>query len=335
MDQAARIAEALQGRRNILLLNHVAPDGDSLGSTLALARGLWARGQRATVGSAEGVPEMYRFLPESERIVTDIPQGAVFDAVVFMECSSPERAGALATRAAGVPLWVNIDHHVSNSGYGDLVLLDSDAAAVAEVIFPIVRALDPALDADTATCLLTALLTDTGSFHHASVTPRSFLLAAELVSAGASPTQIYRHVYEDRTPAAVRLLGAALTRLALADDGRVAWTAVTQAMLAETGATMEESEGIVGTLRSIKGVRVALLFKEEPDGIHVSLRAHGGVRANVIAEALGGGGHAAAAGFTANEPLGDAIRHALAVVHEKLAASAFLSPPDPSPGIAI
>ena len=331
MDQATRIAEALQSRRNILILNHASPDGDSLGSTLALARALWARGQRALVGSAEGVPEMYRFLPESDRIVTVVPAGETFDGVVFMECSTPERAGGLASCAVGVPMWVNIDHHVSNTGYGDLVLLETDAAAVAEVVWPIIRVLHRSLDVDTATCLLTALLTDTGSFRHASVTPRSFRLAAELVSAGASPTAIYRWVYEDRTPAAIRLAGAALSRLALAEDGRVAWTAVTQAMLRETGAAMEESEGIVGTLIAIKGVLVALLFKEEPEGIHVSLRAQEGIRANVLAEALGGGGHAAAAGFTAREPLDDAVRRALAVVHTELSASATASPSDRPP----
>jgi bifunctional oligoribonuclease and PAP phosphatase NrnA len=321
MSPAETVAETLKSRRNILLLNHEAPDGDCLGSTLALARALWARGQRATVGSSDGVPEMYRFLPSSDRVVTAIAGGEAFDTVVFMECSVPERAGRLAAHAAGIPLRVNIDHHVSNSGYGDLVLLDVDAAAVAEVVYPVVGALHPRLDADTATCLLTALLTDTGSFHYASVTPRSFRLAAELATAGASPADVFSRVYENRSSASVRLLGAALSRMTLAEDGRVAWTAVTQEMLRETGAAMEESEGIVGALRAIRGIRVALLFKEEPEGIHVSLRGLD-VRAHVIAEAFGGGGHAAAAGFTAKAPLDEVIRRTLVVVHRELEAAA-------------
>ena len=324
MSPAARIAETLKGRQNILLLNHVSPDGDSLGSTLALGRVLWARGQRATVGSADGVPEMYRFLPDSDRVVAEIPEGERFDAVVFMECSSSDRAGALGARAVGAPLVVNIDHHVSNTGYGDLVLWDVEAAAVAEVVYPIVTALHPGptLDADTAVCLMTALLTDTGSFHYASVTPRSLELAAELVRAGASPTVIFSQVYENRPAASVRLLGMALSRMAVGEDGRVAWTAVTQAMLKEAGASMEDSEGIVGELRAIRGIRVAILFKDEPDGVHVSLRGVGSVRANVIAEALGGGGHAAAAGFTVREPLDDVVRKTLAVVRRELGATA-------------
>ena len=150
MSPAETVAETLKSRRNILLLNHEAPDGDCLGSTLALARALWARGQRATVGSSDGVPEMYRFLPSIDRVVTAIPEGETFDTVVFMECSVPERAGRLAAHAAGVPLRVNIDHHVSNTGYGDLVLWDVDAAAVAEVVYPIVRILHPRPDADIA-----------------------------------------------------------------------------------------------------------------------------------------------------------------------------------------
>jgi phosphoesterase RecJ-like protein len=322
MSPAATIAETLKGRGHILLLNHASPDGDSLGSTLALARTFWARGQRATVGSSDGVPEMYRFLPGSDRVVTEISEGERFDAVVFMECSAPERAGPLVARAAGVPLWVNIDHHVSNSGYGDLVLLDVEAAAVAEVVHPVVTALHPHLEPETAVCLLTALLTDTGSFRYASVTPKSFQLAAELVRAGASPTLVYSEVYENRSAASVRLLGMALSRMVLCEDGRVVWTVVTQRMLSEAGATMEESEGIVGAIRAIRRIQVALLFKEEPDGIRVSLRGVGSVRVNVIAEAFGGGGHAAAAGFTATVALDDAIRQTLAVVRRELGATA-------------
>lgn len=322
MSSAETVAETLKSRGNILLLNHEAPDGDCLGSTLALARALWARGQRATVGSADVVPETLRFLPSSDRVVTAIAGGETFDTVVFMECSVPERAGPLAARAAGVPLRVNIDHHVSNTGYGDLVVLDVEAAAVAEVAYPIVRALHPRLDPDTATCLLTALLTDTGSFHYASVTPRSFHLAAELVAAGASPAVVFSQVYENRSAASVRLLGMALSRMVLCEDGRVAWTAVTQEMLRETGAAMEESEGIVGSLRAITGIQVALLFKEEPEGIHVSLRGVGGIRAHVIAGAFGGGGHAAAAGFTVKEPLDQVIRQTLAMIRRELGAAA-------------
>ncbi len=322
MSPAATIAETLKGRGHILLLNHASPDGDSLGSTLALARTFWARGQHATVGSSDGVPEIYRFLPGCDRVVSEIADGERFDAVVFMECSAPERAGPLVARAAGVPLWVNIDHHVSNTGYGDLVLLDVQAAAVAEVVYPIVAALHPHLDAETAVCLLTALLTDTGSFRYANVTPKSFQMAAELVKVGASPALVYGEVYENRSPASVRLLGMALSRMVVCDDGRVVWTAVTQQMLRESGATMEDSEGIVGAIRAIRGIQVALLFKEEPDAIRVSLRGVGSVRANVIAEAFGGGGHPAAAGFTATGGLEEVVGQTLTAVRRELGATA-------------
>jgi len=321
MTPAERVAETLLGRPKVLLLNHVSPDGDCLGSTLALARALRARGGQAVVASNDGVPAMYRFLPGADQIVSEILPDEPFDAAVFMECSTPDRAGALAARAVGAPLWINIDHHVSNGGYGDLILYDPAAAAVAELVTPIVQALGP-LDPGGATCLLTALLTDTGSFRYASVTPRTLRIAAELVAAGASPADVYTQVYENRPVGALRLLGVALGRLTMSPDGRVAWTAVTQEMLRETGAAMEESEGIVGMLRAIGGVQVALLFKEEPDGIHVSLRGRPGVRANVIAEAFGGGGHAAAAGFTAAGPLPDVVRRTLEAVERELSARA-------------
>lgn len=320
MTPAERIAETLLGRR-VLLLNHVSPDGDCLGSTLALARALRARGQRAVVASSDGVPEMYRFLPGAEQIRTELLPDEPFGAAVFMECSTPDRAGALAAHAVGVPLWINIDHHVSNSEYGDLILYDPDAAAVGELVTPIVQALGP-IDADTATCLLAALLTDTGSFRYASVTPRTLRIAADLVQAGASPADVYTQVYENRPAAALRLFGLAMSRLEVSPDGRIAWTAVTQEMLGASGAAMEESEGIVGMLRAIGGVQVAILFKEEPDGIRVSLRGRPGVRAHVIAEAFGGGGHAAAAGFTATGPLPDVVRRTLEAVQRELAAGA-------------
>jgi bifunctional oligoribonuclease and PAP phosphatase NrnA len=306
----------------VLLLNHVSPDGDCLGSTLALARALWQRGQQATVGSADGVPDAYRFLPGSERVVREIPAEAVFDAVVFMECSAPERAGALADRATGVPLWVNIDHHVSNAGYGDLLFYDASAAAVGELVMEVVRSLLPAIDTDTATCLLTAILTDTGSFRYVNVTPNTFALTAELVAAGASPADVFTRVYENRPVSGLRLLGLALDRVAVSDDGRVAWTIVTQSMLRQSGAPIEEADGIVGHLRSLAGVLVALVFKEETDLIHVSLRARGGVRAHVIAEAFGGGGHAAAAGFTARGPLDDVVRKAREAVQREISIAA-------------
>jgi bifunctional oligoribonuclease and PAP phosphatase NrnA len=322
MSQAANVAEILRERRHVLLLNHVSPDGDCLGSTLALARALWARGQQATVGSSDGVPDVYRFLPDSDRVVQALAAGESFDAVVYMECSTPERAGDLAGRAAGIPLVINIDHHLSNSGFGDIVLLDVDAAAVAEIVFPIVADLQPVLDPDTAACLLTALVTDTGSFRYTNVRPRSFDVAAALVRAGARPATVFSEVYENRSAGSVRLLGMALSRMAMSEAGRIAWTAVTQAMLRDSGTSMEESEGIVGALRAIRGVRVAALFKEEPDGIRVSLRGAGSVRANVIAEAFGGGGHAAAAGFTAVGPLEEVVQRTLAEIRRELGAAA-------------
>ena len=322
MSPAARIAEALGRRHHVLLLNHESPDGDCLGSTLAIAHALWSRGQRATVGSVDGVPGMYRFLPGSDRVVSAIPGGETFDAVVFMECSTPERAGGFAQRAAGVPLWINIDHHMGNAGYGDLILSDVTASAVGELVYPIVQALVPALDGRMATCLMTALLTDTGSFRYASVTARTFTVAADLLSAGASPAEVYTEVYENRPATTLRLLGMALSRLTVSEDGRVAWTAVTQAMLRDSGATMEEAEGIVTALRALRGVQVALLFKEEPEAIRVSLRGRSGVRAHVIAEAFGGGGHPAAAGFTSHAALPDVIRQTLEVVRRELGAAA-------------
>lgn len=306
-----QVASALRGARRVLLACHESPDGDCLGGCLALSLSLERLGKEAVVASTDGVPAVYRFLPGWER-VTDRTDGlGAFDVAVAVECADLERAGRFAPLLAACPLLVNLDHHQDNTGYGHVVWQDPQAASVCEMVYALLRELEATVDEAVATCLMTGVLTDTGSFRYSSVRPQTFELAAELVRCGARPHRIYEQVYESRPPSAVRLLGLALSRLQLSADGLVAWTVVDEAMLQQAGARWEDTENIVETLRSIAGVRLALLFKVEPSRVKVSLRARDGARANRVAARFGGGGHLGAAGFVARGELADVVRDTL------------------------
>ncbi len=306
-----RVASALRAARRVLVVNHESPDGDCLGGSLALRWSLERLGKQVTVASTDGVPVVYRFLPGSEHVV-DRPEGLEgFDVAVALECADLDRAGRFASVLASAPLLVNLDHHRDNTGYGHLVWQDPEAASVCEMVYALLSELGADVDEPVATCLMTGLLTDTGSFRYSSTRPQTFELAAELLRRGARPDRIYERVYESRPAGAVRLLGLALSRLQVSPDGQVAWTTVDQAMLGQAGARWEDTENIVETLRSIAGVRLALLFKVEPDRVKVSLRARDGAQANRVAARFGGGGHLGAAGFVAQGEADEVVRRTL------------------------
>ncbi len=311
------IAGILRATPDALIVCHVAPDGDCLGAALALAAACDAAGVRAVVGSADGIPETYRYLPSADRITTTPPEGR-FAVGVAMECSSPDRAGTFAPALARCGTLVNIDHHLSNTGYGTVVYWDTSAAAVGEQIHEIISAMQIPLTPQIAQCLLTAIVTDTGSFRYPNTTPGTLRRAAALMDAGGSVHTVVERVYETRSLPSLRLLARALNHLQTSSDGRIAWTVITPQMLAESGALPEDSSGIVGMLRQIRGVKVALLFEVVAEGIRVGIRARDAVRSNVIAEAFGGGGHKGAAGFTAPGTLEDVIARTISAVEQEL-----------------
>jgi len=314
------IAGILKSSPDVLIVCHVGPDGDCLGGGLALALACEAVGVRATVGSADGVPEAYAALPGASSIATDPPAETRYSVGVAVECSTLDRAGSFADALQRSRTLINIDHHLSNAGYGNIVYWDTSAAAVGELIHEIVRALGVGVTPAIAQCLLTAIVTDTGSFRFPNTTPRTLRLAADLMERGSSVHAVVEQVYETRTPGSLRLTGAALRELTLSADGRIAWTVVTPEMLQKTGALTEDTAGLVGMLRQIRGVKVALLFEVTPAGVRVGIRSRDAVRSNVIAETFGGGGHKGAAGFTAQGELDDVIARTLAEAEKELRA---------------
>ncbi len=310
-------------RGRALMLGHVHPDADVLGTLLALGLALEARGWNVTYGGPHPVPAVLEFLPGAERYQRLGALEGRFDVAVLTDCPNPQRTEGLidhARRATGMIL--NIDHHPDNRHYGDVNWIDTSAAATGEMVYEVLAALETPLTPAIATNLFTAVHTDTGSFRYSNVTPRTFRIAAALVAAGAEPALVSQALYERRSPDSLRWLGEALRRIELSDEGRLAWLALPPDAVPET---FIESEELVNYPRSVGTVRVACLFRERDGQVKVSLRGKGDVDVQRIAARFGGGGHRNAAGCTVDGPLAEATRTVLAAVRAALAES-----PDPS-----
>ncbi len=319
--QFGRAVSALDAARRIVVSSHVNPDGDALGSTLALTLALRKLGKDVVPLLTDGVPEIYRWLPGAELVQT-ATERRDFELAVVCDAGVLNRVGrSIVPVVESAPIVIDIDHHVADGPFGDIRILDSRAAATAELVWPLLERLSRAtstelIDRDIALCLMAGLITDTGSFRFPNATPYSFELAAKLQRLGAEPAPINELVFETRSYASIKLLGRALDSLQVTSDGRVAWAHVTAADLKEFNATDAETEGVVNHVRAIKGVQVGLLFREIPGGlVRISLRAREGADVNKIANAFGGGGHRLAAGCSISPPLADAER---AVVAEAL-----------------
>ncbi|MDR7481239.1 MAG: DHH family phosphoesterase [Armatimonadota bacterium] len=312
MTPRAAIAQVLARSARTLLVCHEAPDGDCLGSALALARALAVLGREALVASPEAVPSGLRVLPGAEHVVTAVPGAWQPDVAVTLECGTLARAGALAADVARAPMIIAIDHHAEHQPYADLTDWDPAAAAVGEQVTELIALLGVTLDAAMAQALLVAVTTDTGIFRYANTTPRVLRLAAELMERGADLAEIVRRVYEEQPVGAMRLLGAALASCQLHLGGAVAVAVVMPAMRAAAGPGADEAAGIAAALRTIAGVRLAVVLEEHVGGVRVSLRARDGVRADRVAAQLGGGGHAAAAGAQVRAPLDAVLQQVLA-----------------------
>ncbi len=292
--------DRLARAHRVLITSHRNPDGDALGSELALATLAGELGVEAVIVNRDPAPAGLAELPGAgailvrEALPEDFP--AAYDLVTVMECPGLDRTGFGALGA--VPI-LNIDHHGDNGLYGQVNYLDEDSPAVGEMVWKMFAAARVMPDAETATCCFAALATDTGDFRYSNATRRAFLAAAEMVAAGARPEQVSRWVHERRTEASVRLLGEVLTTLEILCGGRLAVIQADAAAFERAGAGPEDTEDIVNVPRTIAGVEVVAFFKEAGTGtVRVSLRSKGALDVKSVAAALGGGGHVNAAGCT-------------------------------------
>jgi phosphoesterase RecJ-like protein len=317
---AAVWAEAvglLRAADEVALACHVGPDGDALGSLLALALGLRTLGKRvvASWGSEPFVvPAQYAFLPGLDLLSPPETFPASPEVLVTFDTGSVDRLGVLAPAAAAAKAVVVVDHHASNTRFGTVNLLDVDAAASVLLVDELLRRLGVPLDADIAACLYTGLTTDTGSFKYQATTPAVHGVAARLLATGIDHAAIAREVWDTKPFGYVKLLGVLLDRAAL-EHGLV-WTWSTQADFAAYGVTMDDIEGAIDVLRTTSEADVAVICKEAADGAYaVSMRSKGGADVGGVAVSLGGGGHRYAAGFTSDAGLDvtmERVRAALA-----------------------
>lgn len=305
------VLRQIEQRDRFLLTSHARPDGDAVGSALACCEILRAMGKRAEVVLHDGVPRIYRWLPFAEKAAQAERIGPGYEAAIILECDSVQR-----TRLQGLEnqFLISIDHHLSGRPFANVNWIDPKAVATAEMIFRLAREAGVKISAEIATCLYTALLTDTGSFMFEGTNEHTFALAQELVRAGADPARCARNIYFAHSTAKMRLLGAALSNLQR--EGQLAWFWVTQEQMQQFGAREEDCEGLVNYALSIQGVEVAAFFRELPDGrFRVSMRSKGKLNVSKIAEQFGGGGHQCASGCAVDGPLTAATAQILEQLH--------------------
>lgn len=304
-------------RGEALLLGHVHPDGDMLGTLFGLGLAMEGAGWRVTFAGPHPVPDVLDFLPGAERWQSWSRAPRPFDFVVLTDCPNDSRTeGLLASARAAAGQVANIDHHPDNRRYGTVNWIDPSAAATGEMIFELLQALGWPVTASVALNLFTAIHTDTGSFRYSNTTPRTFRTAAELTARGADPALVSDRLYQRRPKDALITLGELLRRVRVSDNGQVAWLTVPAGMTSES---FMAAEDLVTYPRSIEGVKVALLLREESPGVvKASLRGKGEVPVNRIAHRFGGGGHENAAGCTLTGTLEEATATLLAAVSEAL-----------------
>jgi bifunctional oligoribonuclease and PAP phosphatase NrnA len=283
---------------------HVNPDGDALGSAMALQLALAGAGRHALVSFSEpfAVAPQYQFLAGLDGLTPPDQVPANADLFVCFDAGSLDRLGSMIGHFRGAARTVVIDHHASNTRFGDVNLIDPQSPASAVLCRELLRRLGLPLDREIATCLYTGLVTDTGRFQYQATTPETHLLAAELLAAGVEQYEVSKTVFETNDIGYLRLIGDSLARITQVPEASLVWTSVTLADLAARGVDMDQTEGLIDLVRTDAASDVAAVLKEQPDGTHkVSLRSKGATDVGAIATHFGGGGHAFAAGFTSDD----------------------------------
>jgi len=322
----AAVVERIRAARRVLTVCHENPEADALGSALAVALAVEELGGRATPVCSDPVPPMYGFMPRIERFRQDPEDGMDYDLIVVGDCGDLARVGSVLGRHAqlfaGVPI-VNIDHHVSNTGFGLVDWIDPRAAATCEMDTLLMPALGLPLDtADgaIAAALMAGVVIDTANFQHPNVTPRTLRVAAELVAAGAPLSDTARLIYRTKPDRQLKLFGLVLARLADDVDGRLVWASLHEGDYAAAGATVADTEGISDLLSQSASGQIVMMFRQTGDTTKLSVRTRdGGYDATVLTTAFGGGGHARAAGATVPLPIDEAMRAVLEAARAMLA----------------
>lgn len=301
--EIAHIVDAVRERQRFVVSSHARPDGDAIGSELAMAYALRALGKDVRVVNKDRAPDPYHGFPGVPDIEIADSVDETFDAAIIMECSDLARTGVSGLERSFV---INIDHHPGNGAYGQINWLDQTAAACGEMVFDLIIALGTSLTREIATHVYVAILTDTGSFHYSSITPRTFTICRTLLSAGIDPVAIARQVYDSNSVARLRLIASVLGGMEIDASGRVAVLYVDHAMTRAAGGTYDDTEGLINEPLTVKDIQAVVLFKQNAGTEYrVSMRSKGQVDIGAVARTFGGGGHKNAAGCTVVGDLGE------------------------------
>jgi phosphoesterase RecJ-like protein len=317
------LVDVVAKAQRLLLVTHMRPDGDGIGSQIALALTLRDLGKEALIVIPSPMPQRYRFLDPAGEIIQYMPPGDALkgcDAIIIMDTGAWNQLGRFADfmKAHAVPKLV-IDHHLTQDDLGAARLVDTTAEATGRLTYEAIRALGGRLTPAAAAALFTAIAMDTGWFRHSNTTARTFELAGILVEAGARPEELYRELFENNSLGRQKLMGRVLDRLTTTAQGLLAYSSIIMADYASTGALPPDSEDLVNLTLSVKGVEAGLLFMEQPaGGVKISFRSKNKLDVRRLAEQFGGGGHAAAAGAIVHGDLATVQAKVLAAVIQSM-----------------
>lgn len=316
MTSLAEIGRALREHQRVVVMSHVRPDGDALGSELALGLSLEQLGKDVAIWNEDGMLEKYSFMAGAERVTRPPAEPQDFDVAIALDTATPNRLGTAGLAVRNAKLWVNIDHHPSNPRYGDLVFIDPIAPATGQILFELMCAAELPVNVAIAENLFVAISTDTGSFQYPNTTARTFEIGAELIRRGADVGRLSQLLYESYPLRRVELLRDLLSTMRIEGHGKVASFSLSLASAAKLGVKPEDNEGLIDHLRAIQGVIVAVFFEELAEGkVRVSLRSKS-PNADVcaIATQFGGGGHTLAAGARVRGTLPEVEQRVLAAI---------------------
>ncbi|NQV04002.1 MAG: bifunctional oligoribonuclease/PAP phosphatase NrnA [Candidatus Omnitrophica bacterium] len=314
------ISKAIKRFDRFLISAHINPEGDAIGSELAVASLLKRLGKKVIILNENPVPYILRFMKGADDILKDPPRNLDFQAAIILDCPSMSRLGNVLPHVSKDKIVFNIDHHVSNEDFGKYNWVDADTSSTGEMIFELFKALKLKIMYDEAVAMYVAIMTDTGSFRYTNTSSRTHVIASELIEIGVRPYEIYSRIYETTTIQDTNLLAEALQTLKVTDDGKVSWLWVTKEMLKKTKASLEGTENVVNFARAIEGAEIAVLFRETgtENRIKVSFRSKGKVDVNKLAAFFDGGGHATASGCTVFGKMEDVEKKVIAKAQEIL-----------------
>lgn len=318
MNSLEEIAREITKRDKFWLISHATPDGDSIGSLLALNQGLEAMGKETYMLLQDPVPHIYHYLQGSDKVLSPGQVGGELEQVIFLDCADLERAGQEVLKHIGPDCFsISIDHHESNTHFANLNFVQPRAAATGELIYQLLKILDIKIKPPLANALYAAIIQDTGSFQHSNTSPATFRIAADLLECGAELQRTKINLFESRQRVEICLLGHAVNSIQFSPDGKIAWMTISYQDAKRLGAIDLHPEGIINHTLMVQGVEVGLLFREiKPGQMKIGFRSKGAVDVSSIAATFGGGGHRQAAGAQMDDSLEECIDKVLQAVRD-------------------